>query len=134
HYLETWGDARGHEGTVTIQQPLIAPLYNGRAAIEVLGALLGGMDASPYDSVRATWLPRGGEQAWRQSLNDGVVAGSALPARAGAAASMTIPPPAPRPNPPGDYELHIVPDPNIHDGRFANNGWLQELPKPQSKL
>jgi molybdopterin-containing oxidoreductase family iron-sulfur binding subunit len=132
HYLETWGDARGHDGSVTIQQPLIAPLYNGRSPFEVVGALLGGMDASPYDTVRAFWLPRGGEQAWRQSLNDGVVAGSALPPRAGAAASANIPAPAPRNS--LERELHIVPDPNIHDGRFANNGWLQELPKPQSKL
>jgi molybdopterin-containing oxidoreductase family iron-sulfur binding subunit len=134
HYLETWGDARGHDGTVTIQQPLIAPLYNGRSAMEVVGALLGGMDASPYDVVRSYWFSKGGnEQTWRQWLNDGVIAGSALPARGGAA-SMAIPPPQPKPQKPGDYELHIVADPNIHDGRFANNGWLQELPKPQSKL
>jgi len=132
HYLETWGDARGHDGTVSIQQPLIAPLYNGRSPIEVVGALLGGMDATPYDTVRAYWFAHGGnEQTWRQWLNDGVIAGSALPARGGAA-STTIPPAAPRK--PGDIELHIVADPNIHDGRFANNGWLQELPKPQSKL
>src|SRR5207248_1271315 len=136
HYLETWGDARGHDGTVTIQQPLIAPLYNGRSPFEVVGALLGGMDASPYDTVRAYWLPHGGEQAWRQSLNDGVVAGSALPARAvWSAAAM---PPLSRES--GgmaaalqNYELHIVADPNIHDGRFANNGWPQEPPKPPSK-
>ena len=134
HYLETWGDARGHDGTVSIQQPLIAPLYNGRSAIEVVGALLGGMDASPYDTVRAYWFAHGGnEQTWRQWLNDGVVAGSALPARAGAAASMNMPVPPPPP-PPDTMELHIAADPNIHDGRFANNGWLQELPKPQSKL
>jgi molybdopterin-containing oxidoreductase family iron-sulfur binding subunit len=133
HYLETWGDARAHDGTVAIQQPLIAPLYNGRAAAEVLGALGGGMDASPYDVVRSYWFAKGGnEQTWRQWLNDGLIAGSALPARGGAA-STAIPAPAPPPKVSG-YELHIVPDPNIHDGRFANNGWLQELPKPQSKL
>jgi molybdopterin-containing oxidoreductase family iron-sulfur binding subunit len=137
HYLETWGDARGHDGTVAIQQPLIAPLYNGRAATEVIGALLGGMDASPYDVVRSYWFSKGGnEQTWRQWLNDGLIAGSALPARGGAA-STAIPAPVPHPKPPGyalDLELHIAPDPNIYDGRFANNGWLQELPKPQSKL
>jgi MoCo/4Fe-4S cofactor protein with predicted Tat translocation signal len=133
HYLESWGDARGHDGTVSIQQPLIAPLYNGRSAFEVVGALLGGLDASPYDTVRAYWLPRGGEPAWRQWLNDGLIAGSALPARAGAAASTAIPAPALRPAG-GDYELQIVADPNVYDGRFANNGWLQELPKPQTKI
>src|ERR1044071_2678916 len=131
HYPETWGDARGHDGTVSLQQPLIAPLYNGRSAYEVVGSLLGGMDASPYDTVRAFWLPRGNEQLWRQSLKDGVVANSARPPRGGAA-SANIPPPVARKA--GEYELHIVPDPNIYDGRFANNGWLQELPKPQSKL
>src|SRR6266540_3231640 len=77
HYLETWGDARGHDGTVSIQQPLIAPLY-------------GGLDASPYDTVRAYWMAHGGanfESTWRQWLNDGVVAGSALPPRAAAAST-----------------------------------------------
>ncbi|HEY6139420.1 MAG TPA: TAT-variant-translocated molybdopterin oxidoreductase [Thermoanaerobaculia bacterium] len=135
HYLETWGDARGHDGTVSIQQPLIAPLYNGRAAAEVVGALLGGMDASPYDVVRAYWFGKGAnEQSWRQWLNDGVIANSALPARAGAATSAAIPESGGMAAALQNYELHIVPDPNIYDGRFANNGWLQELPKPQSKL
>ena len=55
HYLESWSDARAHDGTVSIVQPLIAPLYNGRSAHEVLGALLGGLDQSPYDVVRAYW-------------------------------------------------------------------------------
>src|SRR5581483_7505447 len=59
HYLETWGDARGHDGTVSIQQPLISPLYNGRHASEVLGALIGGMDQTPYDAVRSYWSARG---------------------------------------------------------------------------
>ena len=55
HYLESWSDARAHDGTVSIVQPLIAPLYNGRSAHEVFGALLGGMDQSPYDVVRDYW-------------------------------------------------------------------------------
>jgi len=137
HYLESWGDVRGHDGTVSIIQPLIAPLYNGRSPHELVGALLGGLDQSPYDTVRAYWSAKSGgganfEHTWRQWLNDGVIAGSALPARGGAA-SMSIPAPAPKPNVSG-YELRIVPDPNIYDGRFGNNGWLQELPKPQTKI
>ena len=55
HTLETWGDARGHDGTVSIIQPLIAPLYNGRSAHEVIGALIGGLDQTPYQTVRAYW-------------------------------------------------------------------------------
>lgn len=150
HYLETWGDARAHDGTVTIQQPLIAPLYNGRSAIEVLGALVGGLDQSPYDAVRGYWRAKGGfgpapaatatgiaaldpfESTWKKWLHDGIVAGSALPV-IGGAASTTIPEPQPKAAA-GGIELEIKADPTIYDGRFANNGWLQELPKPQTKI
>jgi MoCo/4Fe-4S cofactor protein with predicted Tat translocation signal len=135
HYLESWSDVRAHDGTVSIVQPLIAPLYNGRSPHEVLGALIGGLDASPYDQVRGYWAPKAGanfETSWRQWLNDGVIAGSALPARA-ASASTGIPTTVNR-QPTTGIELTIKPDPNIYDGRFANNGWLQELPKPQTKI
>ena len=65
---------------MTIQQPLIAPLYNGRSPFEVVGALLGGMDASPYDTVRTYWFGKGAtEESWRKWLHDGLIAGSALP-------------------------------------------------------
>ena len=132
HYLETWGDARGHDGTITIQQPLIAPLYNGRSAHEVLGAMSGGMDLPPYQVVRNHWFSKGAtEDTWRKWLNDGVVAGSALPARAAAAAT---PPATSNQQPATGLELEIKHDPTIYDGRFANNGWLQELPKPQTKI
>jgi molybdopterin-containing oxidoreductase family iron-sulfur binding subunit len=135
HYLESWSDARAHDGTVSIVQPLIAPLYNGRSPHEVLGALLGGMDASPYDVVRTYWTGKAGalnfNATWRKWLNDGVIAGSALPARAGG--SPAVPGGAARAAGSG-YELRILPDPNIYDGRYANNAWLQELPRPQTKI
>jgi MoCo/4Fe-4S cofactor protein with predicted Tat translocation signal len=135
HYLETWGDGRSFDGTVSIIQPLIAPLYNGRSALEVLGVLAGGMDVSPYDAVRKYWMDKSGaglgfETTWRRWLHDGLIAGSALPARAGAA-SATIPAPTAAA---GGFEIQLRPDPTILDGRFANNGWLQELPKPQTKI
>ncbi|HEX7152637.1 MAG TPA: TAT-variant-translocated molybdopterin oxidoreductase [Thermoanaerobaculia bacterium] len=132
HFLETWGDARAHDGTVSIMQPLIAPLYNGRAAIEVLSAMIGGLDQTPYQAVRSYWFANGAtEDSWRKWLHDGVVANSALPQRA-AAASMAIPP-VQRATVSG-IEIELRHDPTIYDGRFANNGWLQELPKPQSKI
>ncbi|MEO6487503.1 MAG: TAT-variant-translocated molybdopterin oxidoreductase, partial [Thermoanaerobaculia bacterium] len=88
HYLETWGDGRGHDGTVTIMQPLIAPLYNGRSAHEVLGSMLGGLDTSSYAAVRGHWFGRGAtEESWRQWLHDGFVSGSALPLRTASAAA-----------------------------------------------
>jgi MoCo/4Fe-4S cofactor protein with predicted Tat translocation signal len=150
HYLETWGDARAHDGTITVQQPLIAPLYNGRAALEVVSALVGGLDQPPYEAVRAYWRAKTGappapsataagtaaidpfEATWKKWLHDGVIAGSALPVRGGAASTAI---PAPQPKGAGNgIELELKHDPTIYDGRFANNGWLQELPKPQTKI
>jgi len=136
HYLESWSDARAHDGTVSIVQPLIAPLYNGRSAHEVLGALLGGLDASPYDVVRTYWSAKVGalnfNATWRKWLNDGVIAGTALPARS--AGGTPAVPGGQAPSAAAGYELRILPDPNVYDGRYANNGWLQELPKPQTKI
>ncbi|HEX8407964.1 MAG TPA: TAT-variant-translocated molybdopterin oxidoreductase [Thermoanaerobaculia bacterium] len=132
HFLETWGDARGHDGTVSIMQPMIAPLYNGRSTHEVLGALIGGLDATPYQTVRNHWFARGAnEDAWRRWLHDGIVPNTALPTRAAAA---TAPPATTNQQPATGLELEIRPDPTLYDGRFANNSWLQELPKPQTKI
>ncbi|HVG23114.1 MAG TPA: TAT-variant-translocated molybdopterin oxidoreductase, partial [Thermoanaerobaculia bacterium] len=138
HFLETWGDARGHDGTISIIQPLIAPLYNGRSVHEVVGALIGGLDQSPYQTVRNYWFSKGAtEETWRRWLHDGVMPNSAMPLRAGGGAAGFIPP-APRPaeagRSTGTIELEIRPDPTLYDGRFANNSWLQELPKPQTKI
>ncbi len=138
HYLESWSDARAHDGTVSIVQPLIAPLYNGRSPHELLGALLGGLDQSPYDVVRAYWSAKAGalnfNATWRKWLNDGVIAGSALPARTASGTAVIAATQQPSNAATQGYELRILPDPNIYDGRFANNGWLQELPKPQTKI
>jgi molybdopterin-containing oxidoreductase family iron-sulfur binding subunit len=131
HWLETWGDGRAHDGTISIMQPLIAPLYNGRAASEVLGALIGGLDQTPYQSVRNYWFSKGAtEDTWRKWLHDGVVPNTALPAIA-AAAGM---PAAGAAAPANGIEVELRPDPTLYDGRFANNAWLQELPKPQTKI
>src|SRR5205814_4565741 len=98
HYLESWSDVRGHDGTISIVQPLIAPLYNGRSPHELLGALIGGLDVSPYDQVRNYWMSKSGTAAaqfdpvWHKWLHDSVIADSALPARA-AGAAAGVPPP-----------------------------------------
>jgi len=133
HALESWGDARAHDGTVSIIQPLIAPLYNGRSAHEVVGALIGGLDQTSYQTVRAYWQSQGATDAtWTKWLHDGLIAGSALPPIAAAAAA--VPPPTANRPPSTGIELELRPDPTIYDGRFANSGWLQELPKPQTKI
>src|SRR5437588_2011415 len=134
HALESWSDVRGHDGTISIVQPLIAPLYNGRSPHEVLGGMLGGLDQSPYDTVRAYWFGKGAnEQTWRKWLHDGLIAGSALPAKSLPVASGQLPATGNR-QPATSIEIRILPDPNLHDGRFANNAWLMELPRPQTKI
>jgi molybdopterin-containing oxidoreductase family iron-sulfur binding subunit len=213
HYLESWSDARAYDGTTTIIQPLIAPLYQSKSAHELLAALMNQPERSAYDIVREIWrarfasgqiaAPAAGktdplaagagtgaarrvdtgrgqpapaqppatipaqnlaeyEAWWRRSLHDGVVAGTVLPPKqvtvnSDEPASMTMPtrrsgaPPlsSPRrealveafskridisPVEPGSIETIFRPDPSIYDGRFANNGWLQELPRPLTKL
>ena len=149
HALESWGDARAFDGTVSIVQPLIEPLFGGRTEIEVLGLFAGeGGRASPYDLVRARLRAQRSavaddelERVWRQALRRGIVDGSASPvvdarvdwrsiaARLGSSStrlSSTAAPP--------ELELTMRPDPHVHDGRFANNAWLLELPSPVDKL
>ncbi len=132
HELEEWGDARAFDGTVNIIQPTIAPLFEGRSAIEVLAGLLGS-PAGGYDLVRATWLPKMGvepEKGWRKAIHDGWVANTqAAPVSPGAAKAPVLPT-----FPNTGLEISFRTDPTIYDGRFANNGWLQELPKPLTKL
>jgi Fe-S-cluster-containing dehydrogenase component len=140
HYLETWGDTRAFDGTVALQQPLIAPLHAGRSAHELVSVLLGEIDRKPYAIVREYWQARAGagfETFWQTALRDGVVqAAGARPKAVDLSADfLSLSPPAlfQRPEETG-LELMFAPDPTVWDGRFANNGWLQELPKPLTKL
>jgi len=136
HPLEAWSDARAFDGTTTIAQPLVEPLYGGRSAHEVLAAVLGQPTAKGADVVKAAWKkrhPDGFEPFWRKSLHDGVVEGTSLGPRSLSPASDVAAPAAPPP-PAGTFELVLRPDPGVFDGRFANSGWLQEVPKPLTKL
>lgn len=175
HYLESWGDARAHDGTASIVQPLIAPLYEGRTPYEVLALFSDSYDRKAYEIVRNYWsgqqpilsrpiaaptgvstgsvsdrvspsatpanapqtavAPADFETWWRKCLHDGFIPNTALPTKTVAAKtdlasslSQNAPTQA------SAYEIIFRPDPSIHDGRFANNGWLQELPKPLTKI
>lgn len=137
HYLESWSDGRAYDGTVTIQQPLIAPLYAGRSPHELLDALLTDQPRTDHDLVKEYWSQQS-DQAnfdafWQTSLHNGLVANSALPARSVTLRQIEQEPSAVA-NSAGTLEISFRPDPTIGDGRFANNGWLQELPKPLTKL
>ena len=130
HFLEAWSDVRAYDGTVTIGQPLIAPLYGGRSAHELLAAFAEGAPRSAYDVVRDRWKTARGsgdfEATWRRWLHDGVVPNTAAPPRP-VRRRGALPPPTPRVP---ALEVVFRPDPHVHDGRFANNAWLQELPRP----
>jgi MoCo/4Fe-4S cofactor protein with predicted Tat translocation signal len=207
HYLESWSDARAYDGTVSIIQPLISPLYSGRTAHEVIAAFSDQPDRRSYEIVRDYWQrrmaaggeepqiksrrpvappsgaaqsrssapqpaaqpaiaqpaiaqpptarpataqtataqsttvqpanasqapPKNFEQFWRKALHDGVVPNTASKPKSVSIAS-SIPMSAAQPSAQG-FEIVFRPDPTIFDGRFSNNGWLQELPKPISKL
>jgi molybdopterin-containing oxidoreductase family iron-sulfur binding subunit len=136
HQLESWGDARAFDGAVSIAQPLIMPLYGGKSAYELLAALLGQTDGSDQDIVRGYWREHGlaDDSAWRQALHDGMIANSGLPALPVTANLTDLPSQVPSLQPQAALELIFRPDPTIWDGRFANNGWLQELPKPITTL
>jgi MoCo/4Fe-4S cofactor protein with predicted Tat translocation signal len=195
HPLESWGDSRSFDGTVTITQPLIAPLYDGHSAVEVLATLTSQPDRRGHVILKdywtrafavGPWTIRSGDGQpfknfdafWRRTLHDGFINGTAVAdggpatpfgvmavpaavpittavagmradqAAAGAAPAPQPPPAAPATPPPatttappqaatgaqGGLELIFRPDPTVWDGRFSNNGWLQELPKPLTKV
>jgi molybdopterin-containing oxidoreductase family iron-sulfur binding subunit len=148
HLFESWGDTRASDGTASIVQPLVAPLYGGKTAYEIMAALMGRPTASSYDSVRAYWQGRMGttadarefERVWQTAVHDGVLrrtagepqSASVIPefaalagaevSRSSSAAGAT------------SIQISFRPDPSVWDGRFANNAWLQELPRPLTKL
>ena len=136
HELETWGDARAYDGTASIIQPLIAPLYDGRSAQEFVALLSGQADATGYDLVRSYWQKQHEgadfEAFWRKLLHDGWVEGSTYSSKSVAVKAADIAGPADLNE--NAIELNIRRDPTIYDGQFSNNGWLQELPKPMTKL
>jgi len=140
HFLESWSDTRAFDGTVAIQQPLIAPLYGGKSAHELLALLLGQAASNDYQRVREFWTkgraPAEVDAFWNQALHRGVIEGSALPVRAVSVRSdfwHAAPAPAATPDA-SSLDLIFAPDPTVWDGRYANNAWLQELPKPLTKL
>ena len=147
HYLEAWSDTRAYDGTVSIAQPLIEPLYAGRSAHELLTALtpMAGLNwrELPGDEIvkghwRAKNLAADFETFWQETVHDGVMGRSAFGPdhfawkNGVARARAAYPPAAPAANQAMSWCFDA--DPTIHDGRFANNGWLQELPKPLTEL
>ena len=134
HFLESWSDARGADGTLGIVQPLIAPLYGGKSAHELLAVLNDKPGVAAYDTLRENAKKLLGEaefeRKWRRAVHDGLIAGSAsatVSVSGQKLAASSAPAPA-------GIEIVFRTDPLIHDGRFANNGWLLEQPRPMTML
>jgi len=136
HFLEAWSDGLAYDGSAAIAQPLIDPLYSGKSVHDVFALLTGSTD-SAYDIIRKTWMADKGEAGfetfWRTALHDGAIVDSA-PTGSNPAVKQDLL------NKPmvkvagGDLEISLGADPTIFDGRYANNAWLQELPKPITTL
>jgi len=139
HFLESWGDVRAPDGLASIQQPLIQPLFGGWSSLELLASIAGNPERRGYDIVRSFWTAQWPaaerERKWQQALREGLILASEFPPKAvtarpaeilkGLRALELVSEP---------IEIRFYPSPSIYDGRFANNGWLQELPDPMTKI
>ncbi len=182
HFLEAWGDSRAFDGTISITQPLVAPLYESHSAYEVAQLFFKeNYDKKDLDIVKEFWQRQGFgnapralataanttqaqtrtnqvtsasptqttapaspvtnatgasrtfEDNWRKVVHDGFVANSAATAKSvSVSGNFANQPAAPTSN--GALEIAILPDPSVYDGRFTNNGWMQELPNPLTKI
>ena len=137
HYLESWSDARAYDGTISIIQPMIEPLYGGIDGARCACRLCWIRASPAYDVVQAnakTYIKGDFAAGWRKALHDGWVEGTAFTAKPvsrerSAAAAPATAHPARRAS-----RSSFKPDPSLYDGRFANVGWLQELPKQVTNL
>ncbi len=143
HELETWGDARAFDGTVSLIQPLIAPFYEGKSPLELMSAHVDKEERSAYDIVRAHWQgtrePAEFEKSWAESLGRGMIADTASETKTVRLASATFASSiaassSDATSAEGGYDVVFPPDPMIGDGRYADNAWLQEIPKPLTKI
>ncbi len=140
HYLESWSDTRAYDGTAGVVQPLIAPLYDSHSEHEIVAILSGRPGVSSHDLVRDYWQSQRTEKGkafddfWELTLYQGYVTGSALPSVNAAVQNDFLKQPASAAGEAGALEVVFRPDPSIGDGLYNNNAWLQELPKPISRV
>jgi MoCo/4Fe-4S cofactor protein with predicted Tat translocation signal len=137
HYLESWSDARAYDGTISIIQPMIDPMYGGKSTFDVFQTLLPNSQISAYDVVSTnakTYIKGDFAAGWRKALHDGWVEGTAFTAKAGGAGKSAVASFPVSTTASSGLEVSFRPDPSIYDGRFSNVGWLQELPKQVTNM
>jgi len=140
HWLESWGDARAFDGTLSLRQPLVRPLYGGHDALEVLAVFAGLADTNPWRLLRTLHQRTGAaptDATWNAAVQRGLFPGTAFAEVAAAFRADAV---APAVNAmatrarPGGIEIALRPDPRLHDGTFAHNEWLLELPDPITRV
>ncbi|MCB2198678.1 TAT-variant-translocated molybdopterin oxidoreductase [bacterium] len=144
HFLEMWGDARATDGSVSVIQPMIDPLYGSHSEIELVALMVSGEPVRGHDAVQETWMGRylrgEGERGWRRVLHDGILAnsgeqGGAPRVNARGVSSLLRDEPFSTDEPTRDnLEFVFASSYTLYDGRYANNGWLVEAPDPISKM
>ena len=141
HDYERWGDALAHEGSATLVQPAIEPLYASRSPVELLALFTDDDERDGHRLVQRQWRGRAGagfDAFWAESLRRGVVADSAAATLRLTPRPLAAQSAGPGPTAEAEQDDGVVAvfsaDPSVHDGRFANNAWLQELPRPHTKL
>jgi molybdopterin-containing oxidoreductase family iron-sulfur binding subunit len=194
HFLEMWGDTRAFDGTVSIVQPLIDPLYGGKSASEIIQLFFKeNFEKKDYDIVREYWqkqtfnftakpaavtenklttgkkeenteaktetvptpalkatvapastpaaqtiiaaaVPNNFEDNWRKAVHDGFIPNTEAKPKAVSLSGGFMSQAETKLQNTGGLEIAILPDPSVYDGRFTNNGWLQELPNPLTKI
>ncbi|HYO59301.1 TAT-variant-translocated molybdopterin oxidoreductase [Archangium sp.] len=142
HVLESWGDTRAVDGTASIIQPLIQPLFQGLTELDVLSPFAGVADQPPYQLVKGYWQRRAGaagpafDDTWDQWLAVGTIPGTeapGLPATVDVGAvDASVRAFARKPS--QGLELNLLPGYKVHDGRYFHNAWLQEMPDPLTML
>jgi MoCo/4Fe-4S cofactor protein with predicted Tat translocation signal len=131
HYLESWGDALTSDGTLVPIQPLIQPLFGGLAELEFIARIAGESQTNPYEIVKATFA--GSDENWKKFLFNGFLVNSTVkPLEAvfnkKISPTMTVIPFT------DDLDVVFYRDSKVDDGRYTNNGWMQELPDPITKM
>jgi MoCo/4Fe-4S cofactor protein with predicted Tat translocation signal len=143
HFLEAWGDARATDGTQSVIQPLILPLFGGHSSTELLALLVDGLDSRGYDIVRGTWnkiITGSFEPGWERVLFAGMLDKSGMPTVTPAVNSEAVTRLCSSEHAraafddSGTFEVAFRPSAAVYDGRYANNGWLQETPDPLTMI
>ena len=132
HYLESWSDAMAPDGTASVQQPMIEPLHGGKTSSELVAMLLQNKEQTDYGIVRKYWNLT--EPKWRQALHDGVIDAPKSPEAKAVVNRTAVAQYLKTTAPVSGIEVVFTPSYSVYDGRYANNGWLQETPDPITKL